>query len=153
MIIIGYQGIGKSTLAKDTNNKFIDLESSNFFVDGKRSKNWYKIYCSIANHLSQQGFIVFTSSHKEVREELKKYDEKVFVCAPNIPLKDKWIQKLADRYHETNLDKDYKALMNAEDRYEDNIRELFSCGFPVLIIHNIEYDLEKLISAYIDLSE
>lgn len=36
MIVIGYQGIGKSTLAnKDL--RFIDLESGNFWVDGKRA--------------------------------------------------------------------------------------------------------------------
>jgi len=35
MIVIGYQGIGKSTLSK-TNDKYIDLESGNFFVDGTR---------------------------------------------------------------------------------------------------------------------
>ena len=52
MIIIGYQGIGKSTLAgKD--NKFIDLESGNFWVNGERVENWYIPYCQIAEHLSK----------------------------------------------------------------------------------------------------
>lgn len=33
MIIIGYQGIGKSTLAHE-DNKYIDLESGNFWYQG-----------------------------------------------------------------------------------------------------------------------
>ena len=76
MIIIGYQGIGKSTLAGK--NKCIDLESGNFwFYDLEtyqkvRHNDWYIPYCNIANHLSEQGYIVFTSSHEVVRNELKK---------------------------------------------------------------------------------
>ena len=41
MIIIGYQGIGKSTLAG--HNSVIDLESGNFWNDGKRIDDWYII--------------------------------------------------------------------------------------------------------------
>ena len=74
MIIIGYQGIGKSTLAKNS-LKYIDLESGNFWINGERDEQWYKPYCNIANHLSAQGYTVFTSSHKEVREELKNSNE------------------------------------------------------------------------------
>ena len=69
MIIIGYQGIGKSTLA-NCNLNYVDLESSNFYIDGKRADDWYKPYCKIAEHLSQQGYYVFVSSHKVVRDEL-----------------------------------------------------------------------------------
>lgn len=37
MIIIGYQGIGKSTLAKNS-LKYIDLESGNFWINGERDE-------------------------------------------------------------------------------------------------------------------
>ena len=57
MIISGYQGIGKSSLAGSHN--CIDLESGNFWIDGVRDNDWYKPYCKIANHLSEQGYIVF----------------------------------------------------------------------------------------------
>lgn len=44
MIIIGYQGIGKSSVAKE-DYKYIDLESSNFWVDGNRPNDyWPKAY-------------------------------------------------------------------------------------------------------------
>ena len=144
MIIVGYQGIGKSTLA-GKNNKYIDLESGNFWVDGKRSDDWYKPYCQIAEHLSQQGYVVFTSSHQVVRDQLKNSGEKVVIIAPNVNLKEKWVDKLRERYHNTNSSKDFRALANAEDRYEENIRELIESGLSYHLINDIDYSLEEII--------
>jgi heat shock protein HspQ len=142
MIVIGYQGIGKSSLA-GRDRKFIDLESSNFWVDGKRAEDWYKPYCQIAEHLSQQGYIVFTSSHEVVRKQLAGSREVVVVVYPSLNLKDMWLDKLENRYRETGLEKDYKALMNAKDRYEENIQELANSNIPYkLMLTNPDYDLE-----------
>lgn len=144
MIVIGYQGIGKSTLA-GRDNKFIDLESGNFWVDGKRADDWYKPYCQIAEHLSQQGYIVFTSSHEVVRKQLENSSEVIVVVYPSIELKDEWIDKLEERYAKSKLEKDYKALMNAVDRYEENIKELSnSIGmlWYEVVIKDMDYDLE-----------
>lgn len=147
MIIVGYQGIGKSTLANN-NSRYIDLESSNFFVDGERSGNWYKVYCNIAVHLSEQGYNVFMSSHKPVRDELKNHVvDKMIVC-PSLGLKDKWISRLTDRYENVPCqnDKNYKALMNAKSMYTENIKDLISeDGFLIKVIDDIDYDLEKVI--------
>lgn len=143
MIIIGYQGIGKSTLAGRFNT--IDLESGNFWVDGKRADDWYIPYCKIANHLSEQGYTVFVSSHAVVREELKKSKEKVFVVCPSPELQVPWIEKLEKRYLETKLEKDYKALKNAEDRYLENIRELADSGFTWIYIRNMNYSLADIV--------
>ena len=152
MIIIGYQGIGKSTLSKNQFNIFIDLESSNFFFEKNgmliRDPNWYIPYCKIANHLSEQGFIVFVSSHKVVRDELKKSKRKVVAIYPALELKDQWIKKLRNRYNETGLEKDYKALANAEDRYEENIKEIIDDVEDSLVINDINYDLEDIIQVY-----
>lgn len=146
MIIIGYQGIGKSTLAG--RDKFIDLESGNFWVDGKRAEDWYKPYCQIAEHLSAQGFTVFTSSHEVVRKQLRNSKEKVFVAFPSLELKDCWIEKLKMRWEDTQLDKDYKAYMNALDRYEDNIKELMEEDFDKIIIDDENYSLmNKILEA------
>ena len=144
MIIIGYQGIGKSTLA-NKNIKYIDLESSNFFIDGKRQENWFIIYCNIANHLSEQGKNVFVSSHEVVRESLKYSKEKVVVVYPSLKLKEQWLEKLQERYNITQLEKDYKALMNAKDRYEENIKELQNNDFTKIEIKDINYDLERIL--------
>ena len=150
MIVVGYQGIGKSTLAgKD--HKFIDLESGNFWVDGKRADDWYKPYCQIAEHLSQQGYIVFTSSHEAVRKQLEHSSEAVVLVFPSVDLKDQWIDKLKDRFFKTNSNKDYKALMNAEDRYEENIKELESSDIKYkMVLRNIDYDLEAALIHFIN---
>ena len=105
MIIIGYQGIGKSTLA-GRNCRYIDLESSCFWINGKRPDDWYLYYCSIAEHLSKQGYIVFVSSHEVVRTRLEWSCEDVVIVYPSIELNDYWISKLEKRYTETKLDKD-----------------------------------------------
>ena len=146
MIIVGYQGIGKSTLA-NAENKCIDLESGNFWVDGKRADDWYIPYCQIANHLSKQGYTVFVSSHEVVRKELEKSDEYVCIVYPSIELKNKWIFKLAKRYAATKLDKDRKAFLNAKEKYEENINELsYGSRFPTYEITNINYDLKNVIA-------
>ena len=145
MIVVGYQGIGKSTLA-GRNNRFIDLESGNFWVDGKRADDWYKPYCKIAEHLSQQGYIVFTSSHEVVRKQLENSDEMIVIVYPSVELKNEWIAKLEKRYEESGLEKDYKALMNAKDRYTENIKELSETDDKYSVVKmaltKMNYDLE-----------
>lgn len=154
MIIVGYQGIGKSTLSRKSNN-FIDLESSNFWVDGVRADNWYIPYCNIANHLSGQGFNVFTSSHKVVTDALKEITsesgQRVVVIVPSPKLKNEWLEKLKERYTQIPSEKNKKALLNAEDRFTENVTELAGTGFPTIVIDDIDYDLSCILSDYIGL--
>ena len=144
MIVVGYQGIGKSTLSNAA-SKCIDLESGNFWVDGKRADDWYKPYCQIANHLSEQGYVVFVSSHEVVRKELEKVNEFVCVVHPSLNIQDEWIAKLKNRYMQTKSDKDYKAYMNAKDRYRDNIIELMTSPFVSYEINSMDYDLKDVV--------
>lgn len=145
MIIIGYQGIGKSSLSKIFS---IDPESGNFWVDGKRDENWYIPYCNIANDISNQGYIVCTSSHKPVRDYLKNSKERIVVAFPALELKEQWIERLKKRYEDSGLEKDYKAMMDAVDRYDDNIKELMAEPFDKLIIKNMNYNLADMILDY-----
>ena len=146
MIIIGYQGIGKSSAA-GADSGCIDLESSNFWVDGMRPRDWYKYYCEIAFDLSKQGYVVFTSSHKDVRNCFLKHLErdKIVAVFPKKELKDKWIQKLQDRFDADVCEKNYKALMNAKDKYEENIEDMSNWGGEVYMIDTIDYDLKDII--------
>lgn len=150
MIVIGYQGIGKSTLAS-RNLKYIDLESSNFWFDDAETKqrvrhsNWYEMYCNVAEDLSRQGYIVFVSSHQPVRERLSKSEEYVITCVPSLDLKEQWLEKLHIRFKESGLEKDYKAYMNALDRFTENITEIINSGFDALVINDMHYDLRNLI--------
>ena len=151
MIIIGYQGIGKSTLAEQHYN-YLDLESTNtwFEENGERKRwpNWAEIYVNFAVDLSRkQYYTVFVSSHAIVRAELNKHrhNAMIAVCCPTLDLKEKWIERLQQRYNRTELDKDYRALMNAVDRYDENITELSNAGFPVIWIDSMDYELSKVI--------
>jgi hypothetical protein len=149
MIVIGYPGIGKSTLA-DLDITYIDLESRNFWVDGKRADDWYKVYCNIAEHLSHQGYIVFTSSHEVVREQLKNSTEKVIVVYPALELKEPWLEKLWTRYKESGLEKDYMAYANALAGYTKNIQELESCDIQYkLVLRDMGYDLDEEIFNFV----
>ena len=147
MIIIGYQGIGKSTTAKKS-DKFIDLESSCFWYEGKRVTDWYIYYCQIAEDLSRQGYTVFVSSHAVVRDFLKSSKEKVIIICPSPMLKEPWCKKLQDRYEKDKSDKNYKAWKNAEDRFDENIKELLLSSFSKILICSMDYDLENLINDF-----
>ena len=145
MIVIGYQGIGKSTLSRK-NFRYIDLESSALRKGNMRWQNWYEPYCMIAEWLSRQGYIVFVSSHKEVRDYLNEFCEEPF-CAvvPSESLKDEWIDKLKRRYEQFPTDKNHRAYMNAVDRFTENIREIKSDVADVREITSMTYELDKLI--------
>ncbi len=150
MIIVGYQGIGKSSVSGAYNN-CIDLESSNFWHECRRPDDWYIYYCKIAIDLSKQGFTVFTSSHKEVRDYLLHFtDQTGIVCVfPSVSLKDKWIKRLRDRYANDQSEKNFKALANAEDRYEANVTEMLDSGHLYYEIDDADfehgYDLMKVV--------
>lgn len=142
MIYVGYQGIGKSSISGK--NNCIDLESGNFWVNDKRVDDWYKMYVNIAEHLSNQGYKVFMSSHKVVREELNRRKIEFKVIMPSIFLKEQWIKRLQQRYDKSQLEKDYKALMNAKECYEENIEDLLQENH-IIQIQDINYDLNDLI--------
>lgn len=146
MIYVGYQGVGKSSIAGK--NGCIDLESGNFWIDGERPNNWYKIYANIAEHLSRQGYNVFISSHKIVRRELANRGIEYCTIAPAPELKDKWIDRLQKRYDQTGLEKDYKALMNAKDCYGENVLDLINDDKSVMsvLILSADYDLYEEIN-------
>lgn len=142
--MIGYQGIGKSTLGGK--HGCVDLESGNFWIGDRRDSEWYIPYCNIAMHLANQGYTVFTSSHKKVVEYFSRMPllpnvGKVVIFCPRLSMKKQWITKLKDRYDSTHLEKDYKAWMNAKDKYEENITDLYSSGLPVYFPHDESYEL------------
>jgi len=145
VVIVGYQGIGKSSCAGTAG--CIDLESSNFIVNGERYDDWYINYCNIAESLASQGYVVFTSSHQVVRDELAKRDGlRVVIVTPSASLRDSWINRLLDRYKRTCSEKDRRALLNALDRYKDNVRELAEDSrFEVIVITDMNYDMMNVV--------
>ena len=153
MIIIGFPGIGKSTLACN-DYRFVDLESSYFKPVNNKNDDWVVDYCKLAEFLSKNGGIVFISSHKAVRDYIARMrtNEHVACVFPSERIKEQWVKKLGDRYMESGLDKDYRAFIRARDHYDDDIRELYADnGISYKwIITNINYNLEEEIDKLID---
>lgn len=153
LIIIGYQGIGKSSIGGW--DDCVDLESSSFYIDGKRDESWCDVYCRIAINIASQGYTVFTSSHKVVREKFKSMMAahviprkvgKIVIFCPDKNMKEDWIKRLEKRYMKTKLEKDIRALRNAEQCYEQNIHDLVNDVFPVYQPSAIDYDLKNYVA-------
>lgn len=147
MIIIGYQGIGKTTLSKKENG-YLDFESSSFYSNGFRPKAWADYYCNAAEDFSRNGFNVFISSHKEVRNKLKKSKETVVAVIPSLELKESWINKLLDRYKTTLSEKDHRAYIYAKENFDESILGILNDCENVIIIESMDYDLDSLLHIY-----
>ena len=159
MILIGYPGIGKSTLARTSDSRFIDLESS-YFPRKYRGEeiDWQDQYCRIAIDLHDQGYLVFTSSHDVVRNKFHQFVQRGFIkhnevalVFPAIVIYDKWIEMLERRYKTTKLDKDLRALDNARSNFQDQINELKEDSFGKILLYYTpgEYNLEEVIMSNI----
>lgn len=144
MIVIGYPGIGKSTITKD-NVGYIDYEASLF----QKEDDWAEMYVRGAVNLSKMGNVVFVSSHKEVQDLLINCSEKVVVVYPALQLHDFWIDKLRARYDKSHSQYDYKALMRCVSNYCEDILALRETGFEnKLEIKTEEYNLEELLKGF-----
>lgn len=139
LIIIGYPGIGKTTAAIELSN-CVDLESSYF--DNKLR------YCELAMDIAYQGNIVFVSSHKRVCEyfnsvPFRENVAKAIIICPRTTMKDEWIKKLEERYENSGLEKDWRALEFVRYNYTKSIVDLCSRyeNLPVYQIEAMDYQL------------
>lgn len=89
MIICGYAGTGKSTAAKKIPG-VIDLESTPF------QKDW-KTYVRVAKHMSDQGYIVLVSCHRELRDELTSQEIPYIVVVPDKCHKEEYRKRYKER--------------------------------------------------------
>lgn len=151
-IIIGFPGVGKSTVAKEDLG-FIDLESSTFMVDGKHSEDWYKVYVNVAIDLAKY-HKVFISSHTDVQNYLAAlHYENVLIVYPDKSLKNAWLERLSNRYKLDPSDKNKRALEYMESNFDacvDNMDK--SDHFMKLKLNSIKQanDLYYIIFSVID---
>ena len=143
MIIIGYPGIGKSTLA-GRYKEYIDLESSNWNnIDNTKPDNWWWSYGRVAEDLSRQGYRVFVSCHPQVQKYFEESTEYVMVCYPSLHMKDDWTLKLAQRYKEDRSMKNLAALNNVDLFYDKQIKELNKSKFKhKCVLEDMNYTLD-----------
>ena len=150
MIIFGYPGIGKSTLGGKA--RFIDLDSSNFWIDGFRDLNWYIEIAKIAISISEQGYNVFLPTHQLVRDEVIEHTDDVICIFPHMNLKDEWIKKLQDRYNNHKSAKNFKAYDHARNKYIGSVIELERwCNIHNIRYYRIDeipYDLAEILNNY-----
>lgn len=148
MIIIGYQGIGKSTLC-EKNDNFIDFDSSNFSKDREHNKNWFIDYAKAAVKLSKEGKNVFVSCHNQVRDTLYKLEEPIVIIYPSLFLRDEWVNKVKQRYDESGLDKDYRAYIRACESYRNDIfgimKDCEEHNLNFIEIRDMNYNLKKFL--------
>lgn len=136
MIIAAYPGVGKTWLAKNRPN-VIDLDSSSFKLNGQRFPGWEKIYVQVARSIDTESNIVCVSTHSEVLDELLKHKDTswIFLCYPEVSLKEAWVERLKIRYDESKSDKDRLALERVTNNFETDIQELkLKSGFLHLTI-------------------
>lgn len=124
MIIIGYPCIGKSNFCNDF-DKFIDLESSCF---SKTNPLWYNDYCTVARDLESQGYNVFVSSHKEVREGLASYQKsiKIVEILPTLDMRGTWVTRVSNRYTNTLSTKDKAARDFIIKNYTSGVEDMMA---------------------------
>lgn len=84
MIICGFPGTGKSMMAKFS--RWVDLESTPF------KKNWM-LYAEVAKHMSDNGYTVMISTHKEVLDTLEQIEAKYTVVIPPITDKNTYLMR------------------------------------------------------------
>jgi hypothetical protein len=93
MIICGYAGVGKSTLAKGYVG-IMDLESTPF------EKDWER-YAKCAIHYHKNGYIVLVSCHKEIRERILSMlagdNTNVCTIVPNVADKELYRERYTRR--------------------------------------------------------
>lgn len=89
MIFCGYAGVGKSTAAKNLLG-VVDLESTPF------RKDWVT-YARVAKHMSDHGYIVLLSCHRELREELHRIGAEYRVVYPEKNQKEIYRQRYIKR--------------------------------------------------------
>lgn len=159
LIIIGYPGIGKSSLAYSHSiySRYIDLESSVFKIDNEKCLGWHIIYCRQAVQLAKQGFIVLVSSHEEVRKELSYYaasedDVAILSITPSALLKDEWITKLHERYLAERTLENKRPWERARDNFDRDICDITTdSNFSHIFIMNMNYDLKRMVQNLYDI--
>lgn len=156
MIIFGYQGIGKSTLANSPSGEsYIDLESSMFRtpMHPERSEDWFQAYGNIVCDLDKQGKFVFSACHQQIRDYIASEKDLngviAVICYPSIELREEWLHRLRQRWIDTQLPKDKAALDYAEASYSSSIKALDKdTDYDHLILTKMNYNLHDILIGY-----
>lgn len=91
MIICGFPGTGKSTAVR-LHKIGVDLESTPFSRNGQ-----WLLYAEVAKHMSDNGDIVFVSTHKPMLDALEQVEAKYTVVIPPFDDKEHYYRRYVNR--------------------------------------------------------
>ena len=94
MIICGFPGTGKTTMAKFS--RWVDLESTPF------RKNW-RLYAEVAKYMSEQGYTVMISTHSELLDELERLETRYTVVVPDVTDVQTYMRRFERRGNSTDF--------------------------------------------------
>lgn len=155
LIICGYPGVGKTSIAGW--NNCIDLESSWFSYDkqGNRiypDEAWAEEYCSFAINLASQGYTVLLSTHQVVINQLREVKwcldrdrVRVVIFVPRSDMKKAWVERLVNRYLESDKDVDLRAFVGGIQYWDSKMATIRHTDFTVYCPDSIDYDLRDYI--------
>ena len=154
LIICGYPGVGKTTVAGWKN--CVDLESSNFSHDDTGflldPNDWVPKYCTVAMDLAKQGFTVLCSTHTDVIHyfenmnlSLPEQVGAIVIFYPRNWMKGRWIRRLKDRYISNPSKRNRRAYEHALHYYDDDLVSLVESSLPCLRPKTPEYDFKRYI--------
>jgi hypothetical protein len=152
MIVLGYSGIGRTTLCEQHPGfKYVDLDSWPFRADRSDVSLWVKTYVMVATRLSAQGYIVFLDALEPVCDALVNSTEVVLLICPSLELESQWVKKLESRYHDSRSYDDYHAWIDADKNYEAQITKLLEYENMVACIDSMDYDLSRIIREFLSM--
>jgi len=122
MIICGFPGVGKTTLAKFSN--WVDLESTPF------EKDWVR-YAKVAKYMNDNGYNVMVSTHPQLLEQFEQMEVRYTVVIP--PFTDISIYK--DRYIKRGNNTDFITLIETNwDKWIGDIITKSSVNKTIIIL-------------------
>lgn len=149
MIIFGYPGIGKTSIAR-SDYRFIDLDSSDPFIRWRWSmkrKDWVTDYCNVALMLSRQGYYVLVSTHPEIIRHLMGHNEDYCFVYPDASISEEWTKRLRARYYDNPNRSTHNAYVRARDHLVEDYQQLEKLHGKRLVIKSMDYELKKYIIA------
>ena len=150
-------------LKEPINFSYVDRGHDNDKIETLHIPSWVARYVDVATDLAKQGYVVLMSTHKDVIELLKAYQnhadnenqDKVHtvIFCPKMDMKDAWIDRLQKRYDKSGLPKDFRALQAVKSDYCGKIEFLQKSGLPVYHPETMGYDLRSYISRIRDMHQ
>ena len=149
MIIVGYYGVGKTTLCKNVATN-IDLDC----ISADPSPVVVDAYADMIKSMNEDGYDVFIQSNEQLIRTLCKLGlrEQILIVTPGYSLKEQWATKLCEQYDTSETSASLRSLLVSTSNYNAATADLLALAFElnvmVYCIINMDYKLEKIVNKY-----